>query len=134
MSEKPLTISVAAKKAGIGVETIRYYQRIGLVDEPEKPISGYRVYSEEMIARLRFIQRAKELGFSLSEISTLLELGDGDCPQTKELASLKLNMIKDKISDLQAIADTLESLIQSCEGNQNHHNCPIINAITTNNN
>ena len=133
MQKKILTISVAAKKAGIGVETIRYYQRIGLVDEPEKPSSGYRVYSEEVIARLRFIQRAKELGFSLSEISTLLELGDGACPQTKELASLKLNMIKDKISDLQAIADTLESLIQSCEGNQNHHNCPIINTIRTNN-
>ena len=72
--KKILTISVAAKKAGIGVETIRYYQRIGLVDEPEKPTSGYRVYSEEVIARLRFIQRAKELGFSLSEISILLEL------------------------------------------------------------
>jgi len=132
MQKTILTISVAAKKAGVGVETIRYYQRIGLVDEPEKPATGYRVYSEELIARLCFIQRAKELGFSLSEISTLLEPDDGNCPKIKELASLKLNMIKDKISNLQAIANTLENLIQCCEDNQNQQICPIINAITIN--
>ena len=68
MSEKPLTINVTAKKAGVGVETIRYYQRIGLINKPEKPLSGYRVYSEETVSRLCFIQRAKELGFSLAEI------------------------------------------------------------------
>ncbi len=86
MPEKPLTINVTAKKAGIGVETIRYYQRIGLINKPEKPLSGYRVYSEETVSRLRFIQRAKELGFSLAEISNLLALGDGRCKETKELA------------------------------------------------
>ena len=87
MSEKPLTINVTAKKAGIGVETIRYYQRIGLINEPEKPLSGYRVYPEETVSRLRFILRAKELGFSLAEISNLLALGDGRCMETKELAA-----------------------------------------------
>ena len=74
---KSITIQIAAKKAGIGIETIRYYQRIGLIKKPEKPLSGYRVYPEETITRLLFIQRAKELGFSLAEISNLLGLGDG---------------------------------------------------------
>lgn len=129
MSEKPLTINVIAKKAGIGIETIRYYQRIGLIDEPEKPKSGYRIYSEESVSRLVFIQRAKELGFTLAEISNLLALGDGRCSETKELAVHKLEIINSKLHDLQAIACTLEKLIQSCESNLNHQGCPIITAI-----
>ncbi len=130
MSEKISTISMAAKKAGIGLETIRYYQRIGLVEEPKKPNSGYRVYPEETVSRLKFIQRAKELGFSLSEISTLLVLGDGQCVETREIASHKLTIIKNKISDLQAIESTLEKLINSCEKNPSHQGCPIISAIS----
>lgn len=133
MSGKTFTISVVAKNAGIGVETIRYYQRIGLLKEPEKPVSGYRVYSEDAVSRLRFIQRAKELGFSLSEIAALLELGDGKCMETRELASNKLKIIKNKLIDLQSIASTLENLIQCCEDNQPNHGCPIINAIEKNN-
>jgi MerR family mercuric resistance operon transcriptional regulator len=129
MSERPLTINVTAKKAGIGIETIRYYQRIGLIDKPEKPLSGYRVYSEDTISRLHFIQRAKELGFSLDEISRLLALGDGSCIATKELASHKLEIIKSKLQDLQSMASTLEQLIQSCESNPDYQGCPIITAI-----
>jgi len=130
MSEKPLTINVTAKKAGVGVETIRYYQRIGLINKPEKPLSGYRVYSEETVLRLHFIQRAKELGFNLAEISNLLVLGDGgECMETKELAAHKLEIIKNKINDLQSIASTLEKLIQSCETNPDYQGCPIIKAL-----
>jgi Hg(II)-responsive transcriptional regulator len=129
MSDRPLTINVTAKKAGVGIETIRYYQRIGLIDQPEKPLSGYRVYSEDTISRLRFIQRAKELGFSLTEISRLLALGDGGCLETKELAAHKLEIIKSKLQDLQSMASTLEKLIQSCESNSAHQECPIITAI-----
>ncbi|MGZ8935758.1 MAG: MerR family transcriptional regulator [Methylobacter sp.] len=129
MSERPLTINLTAKKAGVGIETIRYYQRIGLIDQPEKPLSGYRVYSEDTISRLRFIQRAKELGFSLAEISRLLALGDGSCLETKELAAHKLEIIKSKLQDLQSMASTLEKLIQSCEANPDHQGCPIITAI-----
>lgn len=127
--KKPLTINIVAKKAGIGIETIRYYQRIGLIEKPEKPLSGYRVYSEDTVARLLFIQRAKELGFSLTEISNLLALGDGRCMETKELALHKLEIIKSKIYDLQAITNTLEKLIQSCESNSAHQGCPLITAI-----
>ncbi|MBL1293082.1 MAG: MerR family transcriptional regulator [Thiotrichales bacterium] len=130
MSDKKLTISVVAKNAGTGIETLRYYQRIGLIEEPRKPNSGYRVYPKETISRLKFIQRAKELGFSLSEISTLLVLGDGRCVETKEIASHKLTIIKNKISDLQAIESTLEELINSCERNPSHQGCPIITAIS----
>lgn len=129
MSRKIVTISKVARKLGIGVETIRYYQRIGLIEQPKKPPLGYRVYSESLITRLIFIQRAKELGFSLIEISNLLALGDGSCAETKELASHKLEIIKNKIYDLQAIANTLEKLIQSCESNSTQQGCPIIKAI-----
>jgi MerR family mercuric resistance operon transcriptional regulator len=129
MSEKPLTINVTAKKAGIGVETIRYYQRIGLINKPEKPLAGYRVYSEKTVSRLRFIQRAKELGFSLTEVTNLLALGDGRCKETKELAAHKLEIIICKINDLQSIASTLEKLIQSCESNPDYQGCPIISAL-----
>ncbi|WP_394752896.1 MerR family transcriptional regulator [Crenothrix sp.] len=130
MPNKPATINIIAKKAGIGLETIRYYQRIGLIEKPEKPLSGYRVYGEDTVARLLFIQRAKELGFSLTEISNLLALDDGSCLETKELAIHKLDIIKSKLQDLQAIASTLEKLIQSCESNSVPHGCPIITAIS----
>lgn len=129
MSKKPLTINSAAKKSGVGVETIRYYQRIGLIEKPEKPLSGYRVYSEGIIDRLLFIQRAKELGFNLAEIANLLALGDGRCTEAKELAIHKLEIIKNKLHDLQAIESTLEKLIQSCELDSAHQGCPIITAI-----
>jgi Hg(II)-responsive transcriptional regulator len=130
LAKKPATINIIAKKAGVGLETIRYYQRIGLIEEPEKPLSGYRVYGKDTVARLLFIQRAKELGFSLTEISSLLALGDGSCLETKELAMHKLDIIKSKLHDLQAIANTLEQPIQSCESNSVHHGCPIITAIS----
>ena len=130
MSKKPLTINVVAKKSGVGIETIRYYQRIGLIEKPEKPLSGYRLYSEGIVTRLLFIQRAKELGFSLADCASLLDLGDGRCAETKELAAHKLAVIKSKLHDLQAIASTLEKLIQSCESNSAHQGCPIITAIS----
>lgn len=125
-----LTINVIAKKAGISIETVRYYQRIGLIEKPEKPLSGYRVYFEDFVARLLFIQRAKELGFSLAEIATLLALGDGSCAEIKELATHKLTIVKNKLHDLQAIAIRLEKLIQGCETNSNHQGCPVITAIS----
>ena len=130
MSDRKLTISFVAKRAGVGVETVRYYQRIGLIEEPDKPISGYRVYPEEAIARLSFIQSAKQLGFTLSEISSLLGLGDGKCVETKKLASKKLESINLKIEDLRSMACVLEQLIESCEDNPSHQGCPIIRTIS----
>jgi MerR family mercuric resistance operon transcriptional regulator len=130
MQAKPLTISRVAEAAGIGVETIRYYQRIGLLDEPAKPAGGYRVYDQAVIARLKFIQRAKELGFSLAEIQELLSLDASACDQTQDIASRKLQLIQTKISDLLAMASVLEELLQACRGNQSHAGCPIIKTLS----
>lgn len=130
MSEQQFTISVVSKITGVGVETIRYYQRIGLIDKPAKPISGYRTYADNTISRLGFIQRAKQLGFNLSEIYTLLELGDGKCLEAKQLASSKLEIITSKINDLQSMATTLETLIDCCNDNPPQQQCPIISAIS----
>jgi MerR family mercuric resistance operon transcriptional regulator len=129
MTIKPLTISNTAKQAGVGIETIRYYQRIGLITEPAKPPTGYRIYPAETVSRLLFIHRSKELGFSLSEIATLLTLGEEHCLETKNMASAKLDLIKNKIKDLQGMVNTLEQLVHSCEVNQTQPTCPIINAI-----
>lgn len=130
MRSKPLTISIVAKQAGVGVETIRYYQRIGLIEEPVKPASGYRVYPAGTVARLHFIQRAKELGFTLAEIADLLEIGEGKCDETRRIAAHKLELITAKIKDLESMADVLRKLIQSCEANHLHQGCPIISTLS----
>ncbi len=130
MPAKALTISRIANIAGIGVETIRYYQRIGLIDEPAKPASGYRVYHESILARLKFIQRAKELGFTLAEIQELLSLDSSACEQTRELAQRKQEIIQQKITDLQAMATVLNELLEACHNNPAHSGCPIIDILS----
>ena len=130
MTKEKLTISKLAKLCGIGVETVRYYQRIGLIEEPVKPISGYRSYPGETARKLKFIQRAKELGFTLAEIKELLLLDGGDCQQTQEIASQKLKLIRQKIKYLQIMSATLEELLQSCESNPNTSACPIIDTLS----
>ena len=128
MTSKSATISVAASKAGVSVETIRYYQRIGLVRQPEKPLSGYRFYPDSVIDRIHFIKRAQMLGFSLAEIKHLLALDDGDCEQTRELAEKKLVLINQKIEDLQNIAGTLKKHIRVCKTNTDQ-SCPLIKTL-----
>ena len=130
MHAKPLTISRVAEAAGIGVETIRYYQRIGLLHEPTKPANGYRVYDHEVVTRLKFIQRAKELGFTLAEIQDLLSLDASACGQTQEIAQRKLQLIQDKITDLQTMAGVLNDLLTACRDNQDHAGCPIIKTLS----
>lgn len=130
MPAKPLTISRVASLADIGVETIRYYQRIGLINEPPKPASGYRIYDKSILARLKFIQRAKELGFTLAEIQELLSLDSNACNQTRELAQRKQVIIQQKISDLQAMASVLDELLEACHNNPSHSGCPIIEILS----
>ena len=129
MTSRPTTISVAARKAGVNVETIRYYQRIGLITEPEKPLSGFRAYPDSAIDRIHFIQRAQMLGFSLAEIKHLLELEDGDCVQTRELAEQKLALINHKIEDLQTMAAVLKKHIRVCKTNKDQQACPLITSL-----
>ncbi|WP_126456491.1 MerR family transcriptional regulator [Sulfuriflexus mobilis] len=124
-----LTISRLAREAGVGVETVRYYQRIGLLEEPPKPAEGYRVYPGQALSRLQFIARAKELGFTLNEIKELLLLDNADCQQTQEIAGQKLQSIHARIHDLTAMAETLEHLLRSCQGHATTAACPIIDSL-----
>ena len=127
---KKLTISTIAKEIEISVETIRYYERIGLISQPEKPDKGYRVYDDEILEKLYFIKHAKKLGFSLKEISDMMIIGSKGCKETKEIASQKLQNIKNKINDLESISKTLEGLIRACDSNSEYKGCPIISAIS----
>ncbi len=125
-----LSIGQLATQAGVNVETIRYYQRRSLLMEPAKPISGHRVYSADLVRRIRFIKRAQGLGFSLDEVSALLGLDDGQaCARTRELAACKLQDIERKLMNLAAMKATLSSLVRQCEAPIGAPSCPIIKAL-----
>ena len=130
MTSKPLTIGRLAKKAEINIETVRYYQRIGIINEPPKPVQGYRVYPSESIDRLHFIKRAKRLGFSLQEVAELLQLGDGRCEDVRHRAEDKLTTIEQQINDLKQLSNTLKVLISTCQTGTNNVHCPIVKALT----
>ena len=124
-----LAIGRLARTAGVHVETVRYYQRRGLLPLPPKPQGGTRVYPPETLARLRFIKRAQELGFTLREITDLLRLGDGECRQTRALAEGKRADIAARIKDLRAMQRTLQRLIRACRDNPRSA-CPIIASLS----
>ena len=130
MNTEKTTISRAARLAGVGIETIRYYQRRGLIEEPPKPLEGYRHYPEQTISQIRFIKRAQELGFTLREIESLLQLGEQQCSETRALAGAKLELVRRKIEDLVGIRKTLEHLIEHCETRREGEACPIIYSIS----
>jgi MerR family mercuric resistance operon transcriptional regulator len=130
IAEKGLRISELARKAGVHVETIRYYQGIGLLHRPDRAHSRIRRYGADDLKRVRFIKRAQALGFSLEEIVLLLGLSDGEhCAETKALAEKKLAMVEDKISDLAAIERALKGLITECSKGSRRSGCPIIDAL-----
>jgi MerR family transcriptional regulator, mercuric resistance operon regulatory protein len=110
-----LTIGRVAAAAGVNVETIRYYQRRRLLEEPEKPLGGYRHYPAEMVKRIRFIKRAQSLGFTLEDVAGLLQLNDSDaCTKTRQLAARKLTLIEQKIHEMATIRDALAELVDQC--------------------
>ncbi len=127
---KPLTIGHIARTAGVNVETIRYYQRVGILIEPAKPVEGYRIYPSETVNRIRFIKRAQQLGFSLQEISELLELGDGHCDDVRHRAEEKRTIIDQQINDLKNLRGTLDTLIQACQCDGDTSHCPIVETLT----
>jgi len=127
---KPLTIGCIASQAGVNIETVRYYQRIGLVAEPIKPIQGFRIYPTETIDRIRFIKRAQQLGFNLKEISDLLELGSGHCTDVRVRAEDKRDQIVDQIKDLQSLKATLDTLIEACHAGNDNACCPVVETLT----
>ena len=125
-----LTIGGLADEAGVNVETIRYYQRRGLMPEPDKPAHGYRRYDATTVKRVRFIKRAQALGFTLEEIGGLLELDEAlACAETRELASHKLEAIETKLADLAAMRRALMTLLRQCDAGAMKGNCPIIHAL-----
>ena len=128
--EKGIRISELAKEAGVHVETIRYYQGIGLLPRPRRGRGTIRRYGADELKRVRFIKRAQALGFSLAEIALLLGLSVGDhCAETKALAEMKLAMVEEKISDLAAIRNVLAGLVGECARGSRKSGCPIIGAL-----
>jgi Hg(II)-responsive transcriptional regulator len=129
---QPLTIGKVARRAGVGVETVRFYEREGLVAAPARKKSGYRQYGEDVVTRLRFIRRAKELGFSLREIRELLalRLERGACSaDVKKRAEAKIADIEAKIRDLQRTRDVLRKLTDACPDHGPVSDCPILEAL-----
>ncbi len=127
-----LTIGQVAKASDVGVETVRFYQRQGLIAEPAREGTQRRRYSQETVARIRFIRGAQNLGFSLKEIEDLmaLRLAPGTSKaEIKARAQAKVDEIEEKMRDLQRMRDTLMKLIGSCEGTGTVEDCPILEAF-----
>lgn len=128
-----MTISRAAERAGVGVETIRFYERRGLIEQPVRPRSGgYRFYDNEVVERIRFIRRGQELGFSLREIAELLSLRadpGADCGEVRTQAVSKREEVDRKIAQLQHIRSALDELIAACPGGGGLRACTIIDAM-----
>ena len=129
-----LTIGAIAKQAGVGIDTIRYYERSGLLPKPQRRASGYRDYSAGTVKQLRFIRRAKDLGFTLEEIGELMLLSvqrDDGVKGVKAAAETRLAVVQTKIKALQRIRLGLKKLIAACPGDGRLDQCPIIAALST---
>ena len=124
------TIGALAETAGVNVETIRFYQRKGLMPEPEKPYGSIRRYGAAELALVRFIKSAQRLGFSLEEVGELLKLEDGArCSEARQLAEQKLVDVRQKLSDLQRIESVLAGLVARCSAVRGRVNCPLIASL-----
>lgn len=127
-----MKIGELAHRAGVGIDTVRYYERQGLLPPPARQASGYRQFEASDVARLRFVRRAKALGFTLGEIRELLELSghrDDDMGRMKEAAAQKLLEVDAKVAELTRIRDGLETLVTACPGHGVLGECPILNAL-----
>ncbi|MEM1095902.1 MAG: heavy metal-responsive transcriptional regulator [Bacteroidota bacterium] len=129
-----MTRSQIAQTVGIGKETVRYYEQRGLLPDVGRSPSDYRLYSDVDVQRLRFIQHAKTLGFTLREIKDLLDLratSDADRQQVRERAQQKLDEVDAKLQRLTQMRDTLADLVNACDGHGALDGCPIIEAMET---
>ena len=127
-----LTIGKLAQAAGVGVETIRFYERRGLMQEPPRRASGYRQYPARSIRRLTFIRQAKDLGFTLKEIQELLELrasSDRTCGEMRNQLEIKIADIDRRLTDLQAMKGALVELHRTCDSTDPRAECPILDAL-----
>lgn len=127
-----MTIGKISKASGVAIETVRFYEREGLIPKPSRSPSGYRLFDETTINRLQFIQRAKELGFTLAEIKELFDLRvdpDTSCTDLKTKADAKVTDIDGKIRSLQRMKKALVLLTKECGDNGNDSECPILDAL-----
>ncbi|HYW91832.1 MAG TPA: MerR family DNA-binding protein [Gammaproteobacteria bacterium] len=124
------TIGQLAAAAGVNIQTVRYYQRRGLLEQPPRPPRGYRRYAPATLARLRFIRRAQGLGFTLREIGQLLDLADGRCADIRPLAQSKRNAIERRITDLERLRETLDNALADCERGDPEARCPLLSVLT----
>ena len=128
----PMSIGALAAAASVNVQTIRYYERRGLIPEADRTPGGYRQFTEESVARIRFIKRAQDLGFSLREVADLLSLRvrrDTACADVEEKTTIKLSLVDQKMRELEAIKSALENLVEACRANTVTGDCPIIETL-----
>ena len=128
----PMTIGAVAKRVGVAIDTIRYYEREGLLPEPLRRASGYRSYDNSAVRQLRFIRRAKDLGFTLEEIRDLLALSadrQRGVKAVKKRAQERLAAIDARIAELTRVRNGLEQLVDACPGHGSSDQCPILRAL-----
>jgi len=128
-----MKISQIAKMAGVGVETVRFYERKQLIEQPHKPVNGgFRVYSQDVASRIMFIQRAQNLGFSLKEVKELMALRidpRAECSEVRQRAVVKRQEVVDKIEQLGLVRDALDTVIDTCPGQGSTAACSILDAL-----
>ncbi|SIN72336.1 MerR family transcriptional regulator, mercuric resistance operon regulatory protein [Sulfurivirga caldicuralii] len=124
-----MRIRELAKAAGVNVETVRYYQRRGLIDTPPKPLHGYRCYAPETLQRLRFIRQAQQFGFTLKEIEALLAISDAPCGEVRAQIEAKLEKVRARMAALQRLEAALVQQLDHCRQQSNQARCPLIEAL-----
>lgn len=132
MKSAPDTLAIGrcARVAGVNVETIRYYQRMGLMKEPERPLGGIRRYGDADVARVKFIKSAQRLGFNLRQVAQLLQLEDGThCDEAAELATSQLADVRARLADLAQMEAALSALVERCHSHRGSISCPLIASL-----
>jgi len=132
MSDETLTIGTLAKRVGVNVQTVRYYERIGILPKPGRSQAGYRHYGEDAVARLHFIRHATQLGFTLGETKELLTLRarqGAPCSTVRTRAEQKLAMIDAKLQELRELRDAVARLVRTCSGDTAVEHCSILAAL-----
>ena len=127
-----LTIGGLARAAGVGIPTVRYYERRALIEQPARTASGYRTYPPDAVRLIRFIKRAQDLGFTLAEIEELITLREGNGrrrTEVRQLAEARMQDIDEKVTQLQSIRRALSSLVDSCACGRGQPACPILEAF-----
>jgi len=132
MGHQTLRTGEVAARAGVNIQTLRYYERRGLIPEPERRASGYRNYPPHAVSIIRFIKRAQELGFTLTEVEELLRIRSNEaasCAEVRAAAQAKIEDIENRLKSLRAMKRALGILVSSCRSERSVRECPILEAL-----